>query len=66
MGIKKAAPRVVVVRPQKDVAHLGYTRRVGALKHGIPVCVKFLPVQMGVAVYPYGRQRKGQGINADS
>ena len=64
MGLEILPPGGEVLRPQKNVAHLGHAAGAGALKHGLTVLIKFLAVQMGVAVHAFGRQRHCKGINA--
>ena len=65
VSIKISPAGMILFRPQKNVAHLGNTCRVGAFKHGIAIRIKFLTIKVRVAVHPGKGQGQSQGINAD-
>ena len=65
VGVKISTAGMVFFRPQKDVAHLGNTCRMGAFKHGIAIRIKFLTIKVRVAVHAGKGQGQSQGINTD-
>ena len=63
MLVEQGPARDEILRPQKDVAHVGQPCRAGPGQNILTVRIEVRIVQMRVAVHPAQGQSPAQGVN---